>query len=63
VAPDKVISAAKGDEEVFAGGSSIGSSLKMLAERRTDIFGVGLEETQIGKKVRAVVSSFTFCSS
>lgn len=51
VAPDKVISAAKGEEEVFAAGSAIGSSLKQLAERRTDIFGVGLEETQIGKKV------------
>ena len=38
-------------EEVYAAGSSIESSLKKLAERRTDIFGVGVEETVIGKKV------------
>jgi splicing factor 3A subunit 1 len=37
-------------EEVFAG-SSIESSLKHLAERRTDIFGAGTEEAGIGKKV------------
>jgi splicing factor 3A subunit 1 len=42
---------AKRDEEVYAPGASIGSSLRQLAERRTDIFGVGVEETQIGKKV------------
>jgi len=40
-----------GQEEVYAPGSSIGSSLKQLAERRTDIFGSGAEEAQIGKKV------------
>ncbi|KAL5004725.1 hypothetical protein ScPMuIL_018181 [Solemya velum] len=38
-------------EEVFAPGSAIETSLKQLAERRTDIFGVGIEETQIGKKI------------
>ena len=38
-------------ERVFAPGSSIGSQLSKLAERRTDIFGSGAEETQIGKKV------------
>ena len=38
-------------EEVFAPGSAIDSNLKQLAERRTDIFGIGTEETQIGKKV------------
>lgn len=38
-------------EEVYAPGSSIESSLKQLAERRTDIFGVGVEETVIGKKI------------
>lgn len=38
-------------EEVFAPGSAIETSLKQLAERRTDIFGIGIEETQIGKKV------------
>ncbi|XP_078679823.1 splicing factor 3A subunit 1-like [Branchiostoma floridae x Branchiostoma belcheri] len=38
-------------EEVFAPGSAIDSSLKMLAERRTDIFGAGDEETRIGRKL------------
>ncbi|KAK3603715.1 hypothetical protein CHS0354_023328 [Potamilus streckersoni] len=38
-------------EEVYAPGSAIESSLKQLAERRTDIFGIGTEETQIGKKI------------
>ena len=36
---------------MYAAGSSIESSLKQLAERRTDIFGAGMEETVIGKKV------------
>lgn len=40
-----------GDIQVFAGGTAIESSLKQLAERRTDIFGVGDEETVIGKKL------------
>ena len=40
------------EEEVFAPGSAIDSNLKQLAERRTDIFGIGTEETQIGKKVK-----------
>ena len=39
-------------EEVFAPGMAIEESLKLLAERRTDIFGEGDVETQIGKKVR-----------
>ncbi len=39
----------KAPAEVFAEGVQIGSSLKHLAERRTDIFGV--EETIIGMKV------------
>ncbi|XP_054713401.1 splicing factor 3A subunit 1-like [Uloborus diversus] len=38
-------------EEVFAHGTSIESSLKQFAERRTDIFGSGVEETAIGKKI------------
>ncbi|XP_011454449.3 splicing factor 3A subunit 1 [Magallana gigas] len=38
-------------DEVYAAGSSIEDSLKRLSERRTDIFGVGIEETQIGKKI------------
>uniref|UniRef100_A0A8C6Y819 Splicing factor 3A subunit 1 n=1 Tax=Naja naja TaxID=35670 RepID=A0A8C6Y819_NAJNA len=37
------------DDEVYAPGLDIESSLKQLAERRTDIFGV--EETAIGKKI------------
>lgn len=37
------------EEEVYAPGLDIESSLKQLAERRTDIFGV--EETAIGKKI------------
>lgn len=37
--------------QVFAHGSAIEASLKLLAERRTDIFGVGDEETAIGKKI------------
>ena len=36
---------------VFYIGSAIEASLKQLAERRTDIFGVGDEETAIGKKI------------
>lgn len=35
----------------FFTGSAIDASLKLLAERRTDIFGVGNEETAIGKKI------------
>lgn len=38
-------------ESVYAPGSAIENSLRALAERRTDIFGVGDEETAIGKKI------------
>lgn len=38
-------------EEVLAAGSDIDVSLKQLAERRTDIFGIGIEEQEIGKKI------------
>ena len=48
---DRSQSEKRDQEEVFAAGSSIGSQLQRLAERRTDIFGSGAEETQIGKKV------------
>ncbi len=48
---DRQMSEKRDQEEVFAPGSSIGSNLKRLAERRTDIFGHGAEEAQIGKKV------------
>ncbi|XP_060068714.1 splicing factor 3A subunit 1-like [Ylistrum balloti] len=47
----RTITEKRDQEEVFAPGSAIESSLKMLAERRTDIFGAGVEETQIGKKI------------
>lgn len=39
------------EEQVYAPGSAIEASLKQLAERRTDIFGVGDEEAAIGKKL------------
>jgi splicing factor 3A subunit 1 len=39
------------EENVYAGGAAIEASLKQLAERRTDIFGVGDEEAAIGKKL------------
>jgi len=51
---DKHITAKAAEEVVFAPGQSIESSLKSLAERRTDIFGVGEEaaqETAIGMKM------------
>lgn len=38
-------------DNVYAVGTAIEASLKQLAERRTDIFGVGDEETVIGKKL------------
>lgn len=53
-------------EEVYAAGSSIESSLKHLAERRTDIFGAGSEEAGIGKKVgikHIVITRKSFCSN
>ena len=51
---DKQITARATEEQVFAPGQSIENSLKHLAERRTDIFGVGEEAAQeaaIGKKM------------
>lgn len=48
---ERSISEKKNQEEVYAPGTDIGSSLSRLAERRTDIFGSGLEETAIGKKM------------
>lgn len=41
----------KASEEEYPPGASIEESLKNLAERRTDIFGEGDIETQIGKKI------------
>ncbi|XP_054161737.1 splicing factor 3A subunit 1-like [Oppia nitens] len=48
---DRSIQEKMSQEEVYAYGSAIESSLKQLAERRTDIFGSGDEETVIGKKI------------
>ncbi len=45
----RLIAEKKTQEEVFAEGVQIGSNLKLLAERRTDIFG--MEETFIGQKI------------
>lgn len=50
---DKQITQRATEDAVFAPGQSIESSLKRLAERRTDIFGVGeeaVQEAEIGKK-------------
>ncbi|XP_042636207.1 splicing factor 3A subunit 1-like [Orycteropus afer afer] len=46
---DRSIREKQSDDEVYAPGLDIDCSLKQLAERRTDIFGV--EETAIGKKI------------
>ncbi|KAL1475720.1 hypothetical protein MTO96_037075 [Rhipicephalus appendiculatus] len=48
---DRAIQEKMQQDEVFAPGSAIESSLKQFAERRTDIFGFGDEETAIGKKI------------
>jgi splicing factor 3A subunit 1 len=44
---DKQITAKAAEDQVFAPGQAIESSLKQLAERRTDIFGVGEEAAQV----------------
>lgn len=48
---DKHVTDKMGQDTVYAAGGAIDASLKLLAERRTDIFGVGDEETAIGKKI------------
>ncbi|CAH8614424.1 unnamed protein product [Schistosoma intercalatum] len=48
---DREIREKREQEQVYAAGNLIDSSLKQLAERRTDIFGVGVDEIQIGKKL------------
>lgn len=48
---DRQMAEKTNQDTVFATGESIRSSLKQLAERRTDIFGAGDEETIIGKKI------------
>lgn len=42
----------KEQETVYDTGVNIDHNLRGIAERRTDIFGVGGEETEIGRKVR-----------
>lgn len=49
--------------QVYAAGTAIEASLKQLAERRTDIFGVGDEETVIGKKLLAICKVFAKSAS
>lgn len=44
----------RADESVFAQGTEVGSSIRALAERRSDIFGVGskgAEQTIVGEKL------------
>ncbi|XP_035224925.1 splicing factor 3A subunit 1-like isoform X2 [Stegodyphus dumicola] len=48
---DRAVQEKMTQEEVYAQGTAIESSLKQFAERRTDIFGSGVEETAIGKKI------------
>lgn len=48
---ERLIREKREQEEVYAAGSSIDTALKGLAERRTDIFGSGAEETAIGRKI------------
>ena len=52
---DRAVAEKREQEEVYAPGSAIDSSLKNMAQRRTDIFGSGAEETQIGKKVSGIL--------
>ncbi|OAF65971.1 Pre-mRNA-splicing factor [Intoshia linei] len=42
---------------ILATGMNVSSNLKRLAERRTDIFGYGSEEAQIGRKIGEDTSS------
>jgi hypothetical protein len=46
--------------ETYRLGAHVEMALKKLAERRTDIFGTGAQETIIGRKVRVIARS---CSS
>lgn len=48
---DQIIQDKMNEEAVFASGSQIQDSLKSLAERRTDIFGVDDQETAIGQRI------------
>ncbi len=60
------ITARASEDAVFAPGQSIETSLKHLAERRTDIFGVGEEAAQeaaIGQKIGEERSSLAGADS
>ena len=48
---DRALEEKKKHEDPYAPGIDVGNTLKQLAERRTDIFGKGGEETMIGKKI------------
>jgi len=48
---DQMLQERINEEAVFASGSQIQSSLKSLAERRTDIFGMNDKETAIGRRI------------
>lgn len=48
---DREIREKREQDQVYAPSNLIESNLKSLAQRRSDIFGVGSEETTIGKKI------------
>ncbi|KAL5269193.1 hypothetical protein ACHWQZ_G002874 [Mnemiopsis leidyi] len=48
---DRALEERKRHEDPYAPGIDVSNTLKQLAERRTDIFGKGSEETMIGKKI------------
>lgn len=48
---DQMLQERINEEAVYASGSQIQSSLKNLAERRTDIFGMNDKETAIGRRI------------
>lgn len=48
---DQMMQERMSSQTVFASGSQIQNSLKSLAERRTDIFGMNDEETAIGQRI------------
>lgn len=56
---EKAIEEKRQHEQVFAEGVHIGDTLKQLAERRSDIFGVSAEETLIGRKLGEEVEEGT----
>ncbi|KAM7536623.1 hypothetical protein Aperf_G00000081736 [Anoplocephala perfoliata] len=53
---DREIREKREQDQVYAPGAVIESNLKQLAQRRSDIFGVGAEETAIGKTAEEMAS-------